>query len=242
MTKRRERDFRSRTPMLLRFVVMLAYFEIARRGVAMLMYATPTFPSEKWFDDARAVLVVYTSTYVAEMGWALYPGWISMEGVDMKHMYEHHLPGVIVALCLCWHIFGGNADTTLEEKSFLSISHVAFCVGLTTQFCEFFFVLRTFLAEPYSWWCKVVQRLLGFTLVSALSLSVQHSFLRYVKSRYEGTLGEFRYAEIAIVPTSLYLAFYLHPLYIRTHFRRLKSLMSISSAVTRKRATARKFL
>lgn len=220
------RDFRNRTPLLLRCLVMVAYFEIARRGVAMLMFATPTFPSEKWFHDARRVLVLYTFTYAAEMLWAIYPGWISMEGVDMKHMYEHHLPGVLVGACLCWHLFGTVAtEETSLETSFLSISHVAFCVGLVTQFCEFFFVARTFLPKPKAWWCKITQRLLGFTLVSALSLSVQRSFLAYAKSRYDGSLGEFRYAELVIVPTSLYLAFYLHPQYIRTHFKRLKGLI-----------------
>ena len=141
-----------------------------------------------------------------------------MEGVDFMHMWEHHIPCTLIGLALSYFLLGSSEDVA---SNFLSTARVPFSVGLVTQFCESYFVFRTFQSNPNAWIHRVVQRILGFVLVSSFSLSVQYSLVQYLKWKDSLSFGV---AEFLVVPTALYLALILHPMYIRKHFRKLKLL------------------
>jgi len=218
---KRQRNFGIRTPAVVRFCVLLGYADIARRGVSLLLSAYDG-EEAKWVAEARNAIVVYSSVYTFESLYSLYPGWISMHGVDMKHMYEHHFPCMILGIALMMHF------RTMDQSrlgDFLKIARLPFAMGLVTQLCELYFVVRTFLKYPDGRISKIIQRILGFVLVSSFSLTVQYAFLGYVRYKSKQAAIQFTLAEIAIVPTALYLALILHPMYIRTHFKRLRALL-----------------
>jgi hypothetical protein len=217
MKKRRERNLGKRTPIVVRALVLAGYLDIARRGFTLLSNVN----NPSWTLCAKDAILVYTLTYTIETLIAIYPGWISMEGVDFMHMWEHHIPCMLIGLALTYFLFGSTEDVA---SNFLSTARVPFSVGLVTQLCESYFVFRTFQSNPNAWIHRVIQRIFGFVLVSSFSLSVQYSLFKYISWKKDLTFG---LAEFLVVPTALYLALILHPMYIRKHFRKLKLLFGV---------------
>ena len=213
----------SRTPFVIRVFILAGYFDIARRGIDLLANSDNRIEEKEWISRATQALGVYTAIYSFESLYSIFPGWISMEGVDMKHMYEHHYPCMVLGIAIMFHFRTMQQD---RLGGFFEIAQYPFAMGLATQFCEFWFVARTFLgSKANSKAAKIVQRLLGFFFVSAFSLTVQYAFFRYVKHKFAQSEASFTAAEMAIVPTSLYLALILHPRYVKGHVRRLRELI-----------------
>ena len=89
----------------------------------------------------------------------------------------------VLILCICQNLHSLYLDRSSLElfllgssedvaSNFLSTARVPFSVGLVTQFCESYFVFRTFQSNPNAWILEVVQRILSFVVVSSFSLSV----------------------------------------------------------------------
>ena len=108
---RRRGGEKSMTPMVLRMMVFLMYVYVSFCGVELLVGGFG------WSKARRSVLA-FSILYAVEFCWSLYPGWISMYGVNMKHMWEHHFPGMLLGLALFVHF--NRADS--EAPSFLDYS------------------------------------------------------------------------------------------------------------------------
>jgi hypothetical protein len=204
------------TPFVFRVVVLALYMYVAICGLKLLYDGFD-------FEFATDSVSAFTILYAVEFLWSLYPGWISMYGVNMKHMWEHHFPGMLLGFALIYHFqFSDPA-----APSFMDHAKFPFAVGLSTQFCESFFVFRTFSSEPRNWHFRVIQRMLGFFWVLALSLSVQYSAFLWCKARYHETSesSSFQFVEFVVVPVSLYLGFWIHPQYIKKHVNKLRGLI-----------------
>lgn len=190
---------------------------------------TPPSPQKNWCFSAGQAIQFFVLVYVVESILSIYPGWISMWRVHMQHMYEHHFPGAIMGIAIYWCLGDTESKNTLQIPFFWKMCQWPFSIGLMTGFCEIFFVYRTFLVRPDSWTCKMGQRILGITLVSACALSVQWAFLQYLTWSSQIELKEHHMGEIVVVPISLYLAFVLHPMYVRSHCKRAYALLQEAS-------------
>lgn len=128
----RTKDFRQRTPFGIRLMSLFAYADVARRGFLLVRRVLSNDGEDPmWVHDARSAVNIFSIVYIFESLIACYPGWISMEGVDMKHMYEHHFPCAVLGMALSFHL------SKLDRlDSFLETCDLPFAVGLLTQFCE----------------------------------------------------------------------------------------------------------
>mmetsp|Transcript_8936 Transcript_8936/g.12985 ORF Transcript_8936/g.12985 Transcript_8936/m.12985 type:complete len:238 (+) Transcript_8936:3-716(+) len=213
--------FGKRTPLIPRFLSLLGYCEVARRGAALL-FANDV---DSRILHARFGVLVYTTVYLVETFLALCLHWISLQGVHMQHMYEHHLTGLGLGLALSLHILI-NSDSW--DDLLVDLCHLPLSVGLLAHSCEACCVVRTFLPHSLQnhFVIKLVQRFLGAVCMLSLSVSIIIVFVRYVSEYYNGGLS---LTELFIVPLALYLGEYLHPLYLRSHLRAMIRLVNDKS-------------
>ena len=108
---RKSDEKKSMTPMVLRVMVFLMYVYVSFCGVELFVGGF------EW-NKAKRSVVAFSILYAVEFLWSVYPGWISMYGVNMRHMWEHHFPGMLLGLALVVHF--NRADS--EAPSFLDYS------------------------------------------------------------------------------------------------------------------------
>ena len=108
MTKKPTDENKTMTPIVPRTVIFVMYFYVSFCGLKLLLEGFE-------FSYAKYSVTIFTLLYSLEFLWSLYPGWISMYGVNMKHMWEHHFPGMLLGIALVVHFH--RADR--EAASFL---------------------------------------------------------------------------------------------------------------------------
>lgn len=211
--------FGKRTPVIPRILALLGYYEVARRGAALLFANDDDNKiRHAWFG-----VMIYTAVYLVETFLALCLHWISLQGVHMQHMYEHHLTGFGLGMGLSLHILINSGSW---ENLLVDLCHLPLSVGLLAHSCEVCCVVRTFLPCSLQdhFVCKLIQRFLGAVFMLSLSVSILIVFVRYISEYYTGGLS---LTELLIVPLSLYLGAYLHPLYVRSHIRAMIRLVNV---------------
>ena len=206
------------TPWILRLVALVGYSEVSRRGAMLLFFAGDDETTKR---QACNALWLYTLVYGMETFVALFLGWIPFHGVHMFHMYEHHLAGFGLGAALLVYIF---RNWESWANLLLGLCHVPLSVGLLSQLCEMWSVLRTFVQNPNHRGYKIVQRFLGAVLVSAVSMSIMSAFCRYV-TEHVRNVETICWSELAIVPISMYLACIVQPSYVLNHVRALQKLL-----------------
>ncbi len=239
------------TPFLLRVVMCLSYLEIARLGV---VYAydvlTQTGRSSvclgslnngtcseeqtydlnltaKFFAQASDACVYYTLIYVIDTLFA-FSGYMSMYKHRMKHIFEHHIPGLIFTGCSA--LFHKNMSRDISSgkiiypQSYITALHFLVVAGLVSQACEFMWVFRNLVSNPEAWHLKVIQRILGFALVTYLAAASNAVVVTFLHVKY--TLQPWSYAEIIAFPVLCWLCMYIQPLYIMCHLKHLNRLFT----------------
>ena len=211
-----KQDFGVRAPWPIRVLSLVCYSESVRRG-ALLLRAGRDGDVKK---DARLGLGIYTFVYGFDSFNAIFLRWIGLQGIHMHHMYEHHLLGFSLGVALCSYVYlhPDSWDVFLLDLCYYPLS-----VGLTTQLCEIWAILRTFTKEPDSKGKKIVRHALGALLVSSLSGAILLTLCRYLKDFYS---GEPSIAEAIIVVLSVFLASIVQPSYVLRHLGALRKLLA----------------
>lgn len=207
-----------RTPCMFRVLLLVAYAQLVREG-AMLLFLVNDSAGMRYHTYVGIWL--YTGVYCVETFFALGFHWISMQGVHMLHMYEHHLTGFVVGMALCIHTVlcpGSWTDFIFD------ICHLPLSIGFFAQLCEVFAIVRTFLPDPDHYVCELVRRGIGAVLMTALSVSILKACLIYAYTiTWQGSA--FKWTEACTILTAAYLAILVQPKYVLSHVKAIQFVL-----------------
>jgi len=235
--------FGKRTPFLLRVLVLSGYAEMMRRGIFSFykILKKRSLKAEKYDPDILSSTLdginVWLATYMLDTSIAIFPGWISMHGVDFNHMYEHHIPGLLFTILIRYQwnqVTQGDKDGNSNTKSWFAklietcpglgtTLHFVVAMALMAHACESYFVFRTFLRDPNKWIHRVVQRMLGVTCMSSLSVTVILHMVAMLQAKSGFTL---KVGELLYLLAGVFFAVLLQPMYVLTHVRKLEGLIT----------------
>ncbi len=226
--RKRGREMKCLMPSSLRFVIAIGYINIIRLGLSMASTIVIPYNSDiispshnvgKLLDSIKFMLLVYGVETICAVCFS----WVSQYKHRVKHIVEHHGMACIVMVMQIMSINAGILEKNLRSELQSNLIEIIACTAFLSQVCEFWWVLRTFLSIPDSWYVLLIQRLLGLIFMGAISL-VGTSFL--LVSLYDFLVLQYKCESIEILMkiAMVYFFMYLNPIYLYKHIKVLRRL------------------
>ena len=208
------------TPWTVRVVILFMYGSIVWQGAHLLrLYLMDgimaILPTDSIHLGLQTILVVHG----LEIFIAYAFGKVSMEGIRVRFLYEHHFPVFIIAFAAKIHY---SSDTEASSDPFIQLILPIMSMCMVFQVNEFSFVARTFASKFYqvSLWLKLMQHSIGMVTMPVVSIVFTGMGLYCIWHRALMINGSICRWLVCI--SMIFLGVFIQPRYVKGHFQAIK--------------------